>query len=714
LPRSAQVKQISSIPVTWLSDGKLKLNILLRHEAARTGRMAEAVKCLREEEFSRKHILSLFQGIANPDRDLMQKASDDYLRCILAKGVDEVYKKYTPKYRNEAARRQFFKRLVGIAEGIHLSQSNEKLHELLTPSESDDVALWVNTELEAMIARRVDLATEFSSRLAGARTEFRASLRQLENLIGTTWEESDRYHGTVSLTSYFSPGVVEDEETWRWGAQWDAESNVLNINPPILFLDIFRKAVLAREAAILLSPRILDRMERAPRVLCEQAEYLAYNLLERKNDREIWEEARHGLRKETKVGGHELIDFFHYYEMLVGESLYREVWSRLKEFGDARLTVSDYYIIYNTLAARPTNPTFDTKEIQLLRLLAHRPDVAPGEAARTLRVSIPTAMKTIRDISRKAGLRFTHILDARRVGLNENLVLVNTLKQADVLRILTRFPYCRQVFRTYGSFDLFCVLDIPEEYSQFTAEFFQRMTDRKLIMNYRLTQLERDLQAINFDHYDITRSRWDIHWDSWGISLREALLKREYGIGAQSPSQDQKLQLDKLDMRILSWLHVDCRLPFSSIGRTLGVSGAYVGKKVARMIRERVVRYAIWPLKIGSEDWGVVGLSCEKQTADVLARHLSMLPAWRGGFVTGDFNGMIAIVWAPNGELKQLFKAIDDRLVRTGYAKVECLNPVGEWVVARWLPVDPDTPLQLFTEEGKWMFDENRYMALIG
>jgi hypothetical protein len=81
--------------------------------------------------------------------------------------------------------------------------------------------------------------------------------------------------------------------------------------------------------------------------------------------------------------------------------------------------------------------------------------------------------------------------------------------------------------------------------------------------------------------------------------------------------------------------------------------------------------------------------------------------------VKGDFDGLVAMVWSPNGELRQLFKAIDDRLVRRGHAQVHCLNSVGEWALARWLPVTRDDPWQLCTDEGTWLLDEEKYMSLI-
>jgi DNA-binding Lrp family transcriptional regulator len=715
---NTQLNQFTSAPATWLSEGRLKLSLLLRQETLSEPQNVERAHAilalLLQEETSRKRTGTRDKQTETTSKDIIARASDDYLRCILAKSVAEVYSKITPKYRNEAARKQFFKRLLQITEAAHLTQSSSNVHEVLFPEMPDDVLHAVNAELKHHIANKVDLSSEYSAKLSLAKQEFRSFLKHHENLIGLSWLESERFQKNLSISSFFPPTLVENENTWRWGSQWYPEEGILNINPPMLFFDVLRRGILAREAAILLSPKNLDTMAAAPRVLCEQAEYFAYTSMERKNDKDLWAEARHGLRKSTRFRAHELIDFFQFYEMMVGDSLYRDVWARLKEFGNVRLTVSDYYIVFNTLAARPGNPKFNKSEMKLLQLLSKRPNVAAGEAGRLLSVSIPTAMKAIRDLTQKAGLRSTIIVDMLKIGLLENLALISTSKHADVIGILSRFPYCRQVFRTYGSFDLFCVMDIPIGYLQFARQFLNRMQDRGLVSGFRLLEMRRDLQSINFDHYDISKGRWDIHWDSWGISLREGLSKgesfaREYSTSA--PAHD--LQLDRLDLNVLSSMQLNCRTPFSAIARTLGVSGAYVGKKVNRLLQEGVFNFAIWPLKIGSEDWGIVALSCSKETAMTVAHYVRWMPAWRGGFVTGDFEGLLAIVWCPSGELKQFFKAVDDRLVRTGSAQVECLNSIGEWVVARWLPVDPDDPWRLFSEDGRWIFDEQRYMALI-
>jgi len=700
-------------PITWLSDGMLKTSIILRHESANTGKTSNALDILRQEKFSPSRLLATFPSLANPSNDVMQAASDDYSRCILAKSVAEVYRKITPNYRNEAARKQFLRKLADVASDIHLPESNARLRERVSVvSPEDDVSTWVNLELERLVRQRIDLAAEYVARLSAARVEFAAALRQLERLVGIAWTESDHYCSSLRLSSFFPPGLAENENTWRWGSQWYSQEAVLNLNPPVLFVDPIRKGVLVREAACLLAPRNLDDMGHQGLELCEQSEYLAYKLFERKNDREFWAEARHGLRQKTRYRAHELIEFFEYYEMMVGESLYRELWSRLKEFGDAKLTFSDYLNVFSSLTSRPVNPRFDEDELRLLDLLCKRPDVGAGQAARLLGVSIPTAMKAIRDLSRKAGITFTTLVDMRKIGLTEQLTLIQTSKSMKVLSILQRFPYFRQAFRTYGSFDLFCVVDVPFEHVDFVEKFLNRMKERNVLENYRLLELERNLQSVNFEWYDRKKRTWDIHWDSWALSMRESLTRPEQFM-ADSSSGSLRYQVDMLDQSILAMLHVNSRTPFSTIGRTLGVSGAYVGRRVARMVQLGVFRYSVWPMKIGAEDWGLLALSSPRDIAGTLARSLSRLPAWRGGFVSGAFDGLIALVWCPNGEMKQFFKAIDDRLVKTGLARAECLDAIGEWAIARWLPVDPDNPSKSFGEDGKWTFDEGHYMSLV-
>jgi len=704
-----RLKQVDELPINWLGEGKLKLSLILRHSPATSERSEAFSKLLLEETLPRGFLAEFAELEANGS--ILEKASKDYLRCILSKSVANVYRNATARYRNEAARKQSFTRLLEIFEGCHLAESVDPESKLRSIPEGDRVGLWIKSTFERFLNERIDLGPEHAASLVTARTEFRKYLKLLEEITGCSWQESDRFTKSLSVNSMFPSVVDESEKIWVWGSQWYTDLGVLNVNPPMLFLDTVRRGILIREAATLLSPRIFDRMPEAPRPLCEQSEYLAYKLMERKNEKELWSQARHGLRRATRVASNDLIDFFQDYEMMVGESLYKELWLRLREFGEARTSFADYRIILHNLASRPVRLKFNPAEIRLLNLLGKRPDIKAGEAARALRLSIPTVMAEIRDLSHKAGLRFTIIVDMRRLGLVEHLLLLKTNRFEELQRTLLRFPFCRQVFRTYGSSDLFCVLDVPEAHTPFARAFVDDMKTRQLITDFKLLELERDFQAVNFGRYDSEDGRWNVHWDSWGIGLREALSKKTDVIAPSDPPQPYAL--DKLDLRILNALQNDCRMPYATMGRTLGVSGAYIGRKVERMVREHVFRYALWPMKIQAEDWGIVSLSCDRAVASVLAHYLSELPAWRGGLVTGDFGGLFAMVWAPSGEMRQFFKAIDDRLLRNGNAKAQSLDAVGEWILGRWLPVQDPYPRDLVDEKGEWIFDEAKYRSLV-
>ena len=261
-----QLKQAGQSPITWLSDGVLKSSILLREEAARTGKVSDSLNYLLKEKFSASRTMAAFPSLDKPDSEILLTASEDYCRCILAKAVAEVYRKMTSKYRNEAARKQFLKKLAEAAEAIHLSQSNAKLQELFsTTSHEDDVKTWVSLELETLTQQKVDLASEYTARLVGARIEFAAALRQLEHLVGTKWSDCDHFSSYFRIQSFFPPGVVENENTWRWGSQWYPQEGILNLNPPILFIDVIRRGVLVRRGGGSAFPPELGR-DGAPRL----------------------------------------------------------------------------------------------------------------------------------------------------------------------------------------------------------------------------------------------------------------------------------------------------------------------------------------------------------------------------------------------------------------------------------------------------------------
>ncbi len=698
-----------------MSDGVLKQSAM-----ARTALAGVEIEPARAEEIVR--LLSNPRGAGvriskspyfknRVDSHKLEHSAQDYYRCVLSRASMRAFQKLVPKFRNEAARSNLFGRLSSTLEDIHLSREVPSLFSSDAQEEFDDVAEIVYSEFWGLVRSGYDPEEELDPLIAAARKEFARYMSQLEELTDTRWEESDRYVPKLKLASFFDPFIEDKEDAMRWGVSFYGKLSLLDINPAVLYFDALRKAVVAREASALLSPQSMDRMEMGTRVICEQSDYLAYKLLENKYEKELWAHARHGRRKATRVRGMDLIDFFQTYEMKVGDSLYRELWSRLSQVAGSSLKRSDYLFIFETLAARPTWPKFGPNEMQLLRLLARRPDVGSREIARFLKLSIPTATRLLDNVSKKAGLLFTTVVNVRKLGLQSHWVFMSTNRESDVRSALTRFLYCRQLYRSYGSMDLFAVVDTPQGRESFLERFLERMKETGVINSFQKSKVIRNFQNISLENYDEAAGKWNVRWDIWKIRLRDALRQaNDQPDGYQNELSTPPF--NKMDLDILDNLNANCRKSFSDIGRHLKVTGAYVGQRVRRLLDAEAFKPAIWPLKLGAEDWGLFAIQCDQRVARTLVPFLDDLPGWRGALLEGDHSGIAGLVWVPTGELKQFFKALDDAVIREGFASRSLFQAVGEWLLGRFLPVGPEG-LNLFSDSEGWMLNEDALMGLV-
>ena len=632
----------------------------------------------------------------------------DYFRCHLAKATSDIMNGLTGRYKNEAARRKFFTNLAAITEAIHISTSDDKIMELFERRESDRLADTVLREVATLVKSSFDPNEEIKQKLVTARREFSEFMSSAENLFDLRWEDSEKYDEDLSLVSFFDPWCSENEQTEKWGTVCYSNPTTLNVNPPVMFFDALRRSVIAREAVNFLTPRIVDSVYR----LYEQSEYLVTKLLRDKYEKEFWLFARHGLREETKkevITG--ITDFFSYYESFVGDDLYREAWSRLAEMTRLSLqidSVPEYARMLDTIAARPVRVRLDRKEIALFNVLAERPDMPMSEVARHISTSIPTATKLMQKLTQKACLRFFIHANDRTLGLEEYLLLMRTPKPDRLPPVLWRIPYCRDIYRTYGPMDYFVVVNVPEGNESFIRRLESELEDCDLTSECATLVSTRDLSNMSFEYFDPNESIWHVHWDSWGAGLAKAMKERKSaGRSRSSEYRAERVSFDRLDLQILEKLMYNSRGSYSEIGKALGVSGAYISRKIHRLLRNQVFRPIAKPFKIGAEEYALVTIACEENYVEPLIEFLGKLPAWRGAVVKGSYEGVLAQVGVPSGEVNQLFMVFDDRLVKTRIAQCS-FNVVGMWSsLRRWLPVN------LYSKHEGWKFEENKYLDII-
>jgi DNA-binding Lrp family transcriptional regulator len=631
----------------------------------------------------------------------------DYFRCYLSKATCNVMARLTPRYKNEAARNEFFTELVTITEAIHLSESNHRIVGIFENRDSK-VTDTVLREVKTLAKSYFDPNEEIRQKLAVARRELSEFILSAENLLGVKWEKSEKYDEKLMLVSFFDPWYFENEKTEKWGVVYYINPTTMNVAPPVMCSGALRRSVIAREAVNLLTPCIADSAYR----LYEQSEYLATKLLKDKYEKEFWLLARHGLREETKkdVAGN-LVDFFSYYEMFVGDDLYKQAWSRLAEM--TRLSaplgrVSEYGRILDAIAARPVRVQLTQGEIALFTVLSERPNMPLSEIARRIGTSIPTATKLLQRLTQKACLRFSAQPDDRALGLEEHLLLIKTPRANRLPPVLWRIPYCRDIYRLYGSMDYFVVLNVPEGKGSFIRKLESTLEDCDLVSDFTSCEATNDFSNLSFEYFDPNESIWHVHWDSWGAGLAKGITEGQtLALDQTFHRKVEKIHFDMLDLQILERFMYNSRSSYSEIGKALGVTGAYVSRKVHRLLGNRVFRAIAKPWKIGAEEYGLITIRCENRYVEPLVVSLNKLPAWRGAAVKGDFEGLFAQVGVPSGEVNQLFMIVDDRLIKTRVA--ECsFNVVGLWSsLRRWIPIT------LYTRDEGWKFEENRYLSLV-
>lgn len=155
------------------------------------------------------------------------------------------------------------------------------------------------------------------------------------------------------------------------------------------------------------------------------------------------------------------------------------------------------------------------------------------------------------------------------------------------------------------------------------------------------------------------------------------------------------LQIDETDRRILQFLQQDARMAFLEIGRQLGVSGATVHQRVARLRQTGVLEGSGARLnrrKLGLDVMVMLGLHLRSagDVTDVLERLRQFPEVIEAHYTTGNYSLMLKVV-SPSIEafhsfLRQRLQSIE--AIRATESFVCLDQPIGRDISLSTLPGD--------------------------
>jgi Lrp/AsnC family transcriptional regulator for asnA, asnC and gidA len=150
-----------------------------------------------------------------------------------------------------------------------------------------------------------------------------------------------------------------------------------------------------------------------------------------------------------------------------------------------------------------------------------------------------------------------------------------------------------------------------------------------------------------------------------------------------------RLQIDKLDTKILQMLVDNGRKPFLEIARECGVSGAAIHQRIAKLQATNILegsRALIKPTTLGYDTCAFVGIYLREATSfDEIIEKLRTVPeVTEVHFTTGQYDMLVKIYAHDNEHLLHL---IHDKLQPMGLLRTETIVSFRE-VFSRALPVE--------------------------
>ncbi|MFX0097262.1 MAG: hypothetical protein ACFE7E_05835 [Candidatus Hodarchaeota archaeon] len=347
------------------------------------------------------------------------------------------------------------------------------------------------------------------------------------------------------------------------------------------------------------------------------------------------------------------------------------------------------------------------KDILIATLLKKNPQASIRKLSSLSKFSKDTIFRSINKMNLTMDMKRKALINYPAIGLKPTFVFaMSEIDKLDIAFESLKMPYLNHIFTLMGgetfAFLAFYTLPNPAVLRSILGTY----RSWRWHTNQHIMECSSVGSDISFQYYSVKAGTWNVTWPLWGLFLKEILLKKGF---ARVQKFDQHMyrcpdgsqKIDVMELEILEELWKNLQMDVSKLVRSHKTSYATIRKK--RQILSKRNAYwphlAIDPMRSSLFDRIILIADLkEEDLLDGIQIALQALPYSITYRVSGDLNGMIAVLSLPSPGVSRIFHILSEHLW-------DMVDNYWIFPVINHLEVNNPFPLGLFgVQNQEWFF----------
>lgn len=536
-----------------------------------------------------------------PDAMGQQRATARYSTCLIAKAISET----NPNPPE----------LIAFLHEFNFFQNPDILLHKPVPEK-------LLSQIQKLTQEAFDPSTFWQYELRTLTKHFREGL----HVLRTLFKAKRNSKPTPNLTSFFA-----SEHEW-WGTTYHREANIVNVQPPFLFLPTVSKGLVLRDAVRVFFPTSFqDAMD-----VQEFANILVTKLLDH-TESQLWSQIRWNGTQPTPEQNQWVSTISTITPALVEKKCLPSLYKRLKRIDSlvSRVPTGSFTIMTDQeLSSIEQSPIITKIQQQILLTVAKNPMASERQLAKIAQLARGTINRNLLALEDQFGIRVAGEVNYHKIGLTPLLLMAQASVEenlrhsplANLHQQLSTFPYCFRLNAPESSTNtsLFSLLALPDNAIPKFLDNLKRW-EQNTGVSTRLLRVNRFEWGLDFTYWE---KFLPVEWKILASSVIRSEGSEFSAINSIRYETDP-VKLTREALRVLLILQNGMRISQRQLAETAQISITTAANHYNRFIPDVVTPYLGFTNPPLPEDVVVLVNCFSTESCKQLMAGLRLLPAFQ-------------------------------------------------------------------------------------